>query len=120
MAKVMIIEDDQTSIRLLRILLEEVYGYALVFARTGADALTQAPTNNPDLFLVDYRLSDTDGITLIRKLRGMPEFATTPIIMASGMDVEEQALAAGASRFLIKPYEPSALATLFQELMKPA
>ncbi|MBK8020354.1 MAG: response regulator [Chloroflexi bacterium] len=117
MAKVLIVEDDQTSIRLLRILLEEVYGYALEFSRTGTDALTLAAANPPDLFLVDYRLNDIDGITLIRKLRAMDQFKETPIVMASGMDVEDRALAAGANRFLIKPYEPSALPTLFKELM---
>lgn len=118
MAKVMIIEDDLTSIKLLRILLEEVYGYSLQFSRTGADALAQATANPPDLFLVDYRLIDTDGISLIRKLRAMEQFAKTPIIMASGMDVEDEAIAAGCTRFLIKPYEPNALPTLFTELIK--
>lgn len=118
MAKVLIVEDDQTSIKLLRILLEEVYGYSLQFARTGTDALTLAAATPPDLFLVDYRLVDTDGISLIRKLRAMQQFSKTPIIMASGMDVEDQAIAAGASRFLIKPYEPNALPTLFKELIK--
>ncbi len=49
MAKVLIVEDDQTSIRLLRILLEEVYGYSLEFSRTGTDALTLAAANPPDL-----------------------------------------------------------------------
>ena len=117
MAKVMIIEDDQTTIRMLRILLEDVYGHNLQFSRTGADALTQAEANPPDLFLVDYRLLDTDGITLIRRIRTLPRFATTPIIMASGMDVEDQAIAAGATRFLIKPYEPDMLPTLLNELI---
>ncbi len=117
MAKVMIIEDDKTTIRLLRILLEDVYGHSLQFSSTGADALAQAEANPPDLFFVDYRLVDTDGITLIRRIRAMPRFATTPIIMASGMDVEDQAIAAGATRFLIKPYEPDMLPTLLNELI---
>lgn len=117
MAKVLIVEDDQTSIRLLRILIHDVYGYDVEFSRTGQDAVTMAENNPPDLFLVDYRLVDTDGITLIKKLRALPQFATTPIIMASGMDVEDQAIAAGANRFLIKPYEPNMLPTLFKELI---
>ncbi len=117
MAKVMIIEDDQTTIRLLRILLQDVYGYDLQFSRTGADAIPMAEATPPDLFLVDYRLVDTDGITLIKKIRALPQFAKTPIIMASGMDVEDQAIAAGANRFLIKPYEPNMLPTLFKELI---
>ncbi len=119
MAKVMIVEDDQTSIKLLGILLGEVYGYDLQFARTGADALTGAELNPPDLFLVDYHLLDGDGISLIKKLRANEKFTVTPIIMASGMDVEDQAIAAGATKFLIKPYEPNALPTLFKELIKP-
>jgi CheY-like chemotaxis protein len=54
---------------------------------------------------------------VVKLLRSQPEYANLPIVMASGLDVSEQALAAGASRFLIKPYEPNELPRLLNELI---
>ena len=68
------------------------------------------------MFLIDYHLLDMDGIELITQLRADPEFAQTPIVMASGMDVSHEALAAGANAFLTKPYEPDDLSDLFKQL----
>jgi CheY-like chemotaxis protein len=54
---------------------------------------------------------------LITTLRANPDFARTPIVMASGMNVEVEAKKAGASAFLIKPFEPNNLAPLFTDLI---
>lgn len=116
MAKIMIVEDDPTSVKLLRILLEEVHGHEVAIARRGSEVLALALQTPPDVFLVDYHLMDMDGVTLIKSLRATPAFAKTPIVMASGLDVEQEALAAGANSFLTKPYEPDDLAQLFLTL----
>ncbi|MEP7293973.1 MAG: response regulator [Chloroflexota bacterium] len=119
MARIMIVEDDLTSIKLLKILLEEVHGFQISVARRGADVIALADQNKPDVFLIDYHLIDMDGIELIRSLRGMERFAKTPIVMASGMDVSHDALEAGANNFLTKPYEPDDLSNLFKSLTQP-
>lgn len=116
MTRIMIVEDDVTSVKLLRILLEEVHGFAVSFARRGSEVQGLAEKDKPDVFLIDYHLIDTDGVELIRSLRKSEQFAKTPIVMASGMDVEKEALAAGANKFLTKPYDPGALAELFTSL----
>lgn len=112
----MIVEDDATSVKLLKILLEEVDGFEVSVARKGADVLPLAEQNKPDVFLIDYHLLDMNGIDLIKTLRGTAQFAKTPIVMASGLDVETEALGAGANKFLVKPYEPEDLSRLFNEL----
>lgn len=116
MSKILIVEDDQTSVKLLRILLEEVHGFKVAVARTGSEVMDLAHREQPDVFLIDYHLVDMDGIELIRSLRGGSEFAQTPIVMASGLDVSRDALAAGANAFLTKPYEPDELSELFKQL----
>lgn len=116
MPRILIVEDDQTSVKLLKILLEEVHGFAVSIARHGADVVPMASETKPDVFLIDYHLSDMDGLTLIGTLRGSPDFDKIPIVMASGLDVETEALKAGASAFLVKPYEPDELANLFKTL----
>ncbi|MBZ0301784.1 MAG: response regulator [Anaerolineae bacterium] len=116
MSKVMIVDDDRTTVKLLQTLLE-LDGFVVQAAGRGADVMPQAEVFQPDIFLMDYHLADTDGVDIIRTLRASEQFATTPIIMTSGLDVEEEALSAGASAFLVKPFEPEDLPGLFNRLI---
>lgn len=120
MSKILIVEDDQTSVKLLKILLEEVHGYQVSVARRGSEVIQLASQENPDVFLIDYHLADMDGLELVRSLRSNPTFEKTPIVMASGLDVEIEATKAGANSFLVKPYEPDELANLFKTLTTPS
>lgn len=116
MLKVMIVDDDRTTVKLLQTLLE-LDGFEVIVAPRGADVLPLAQQTHPDIFLVDYHLSDMDGVDAIRSLRMETAFANTPIVMASGLDVQDEALAAGANTFLLKPFEPADLPTLFNNLL---
>jgi two-component system chemotaxis response regulator CheY len=71
----------------------------------------------PDIFLMDYHLADMDGVDVIRQLRQTETFAKTPIVMTSGLDVEDEAREAGANTFLVKPFEPGDLPGLFNSLI---
>ena len=116
MPKVMIVDDDPTTTKLLQTLLE-LDGFDVVVAPRGYVAIDLAPKTNPDAFLVDYNLQDMEGVELIIRLRANAQFANAPIIMASGLDREEVALEAGANAFLIKPFEPNLLAEMFYDLL---
>ena len=112
----MIVDDDRTTVKLLQTLLE-MDGFVVVNAPRGHTAYAMAHDAKPDLFLVDYHLADMEGVDLIVRLRADPVFASTPIVMASGLNVEGAALKAGANTFLAKPFEPSKLADLFYSLI---
>jgi two-component system sensor histidine kinase/response regulator len=116
LSKVMIVDDDRTTVKLLQTLLE-LDGFEIQVVGRGADVLPAAQTFMPELFLMDYHLADADGVEIIRALRETEQFASTPIIMTSGLDVEEEALEAGASTFLLKPFEPEELPGLFNRLI---
>lgn len=116
MARVMLVDDDPTTVRLLQTLLE-LDGFEISVAGRGADVLALAEQAKPELFMIDYHLSDVDGVEVIRDLRQNSEFAQTPIVMTSGLDVEDEALEAGASTFLVKPFEPDELPALFNSLI---
>ncbi len=116
MPKVMIVDDDRTTVKLLQTLLE-LDGFEVVIAPRGGDVLPMAQQTYPDLFMIDYHLTDMDGVDAIRLLREQEAFAYTPIIMASGLDVQDEALEAGATTFLLKPFEPADLPTLFNNLL---
>lgn len=116
MSRVMIVDDDRTTVKLLQTLLE-LDGFEVQVVGRGADVLPQAESFKPEVFLMDYHLADTDGVEIIRDLRASDQFASTPIIMTSGLDVEEEALSAGATTFLVKPFEPEELPALFNRLI---
>jgi DNA-binding response OmpR family regulator len=114
--KVLIVDDDPTTVKLLRTLLE-LDGFDVEVAARGHMAFEKAQETSPDVFLIDYQLQDMEGVELITHLRAAAQFAQAPIVMASGLDREDEALKAGADAFLIKPFEPNLLAELFYNLL---
>ncbi len=116
MPKIMIVDDDRTTVKLLKTLLE-MDGFEVESASRGQDVITSVPDNPPDIFLVDFHLIDMTGLELITTLRAMEAFKTTPIVVASGMDKENEALEVGANRFLGKPFDPNVLSAIFTELL---
>jgi DNA-binding response OmpR family regulator len=116
MPKVMIVDDDRTTSGLLQTLLE-LDGYDVIISPNLNNALNKAVEANPDAFLVDFYLSDQNGTSFVRELRATDRFNDVPVIMTSGLDHEEDALAAGANTFLIKPFEPSELIALLRDML---
>lgn len=116
MPKVLVVDDDRNTVKLLQTLLE-LDGFDVAIAPRGADVIPTAEQTNPDIFLMDYHLADMDGVDIVRELRVHPTFSATPIIMTSGLDVADEVLEAGANKFIIKPFEPSELPILFNSLL---
>lgn len=116
MPKILIVDDDRTTVKLLQTLLE-MDGFEVLMAARGQAAIELARENRPDIILVDYHLADMEGSELVTQFRSDTAFAELPIVMASGLDMADAALKAGANEFLIKPFEPSKLAALFYGLL---
>lgn len=112
----MIVDDDRTTVRLLQTLLE-LDGFEISVSARGGDVLTLAEKFNPDLFFMDYHLADIDGVEVLRDLRASVEYQNIPIVMTSGLNVEDEVMKAGANAFLIKPFEPDELPGLFNRLI---
>jgi len=112
----MIVDNDHATGSLLQTLLE-LDGFTVMTVQRGLQALERARTTPPDVFLLDFKLDDMDGTDLARQLRATAQFARTPIVIASGMNIETEAKAAGANMFLGKPFEPSQLASILNQLI---
>lgn len=115
MSKVMIVDDDRTTVSLLQTLLE-LDGFEVVIVSMGKDVIPTAEADPPDIILMDYHLTDTEGVRVLRKIRQHESLSNMPVVMASGMDVTDEVMAAGANEFLVKPFEPSALPEIFNRL----
>jgi two-component system, OmpR family, response regulator MtrA len=100
----LIVEDDPSLRELIRLGLE-TDGFHVVTAADGPSALLTFATERPDLVLLDVMLPGLDGIAVCRELRRV---STVPIIMltarASTSDVVE-GLEAGADDYVTKPFE---------------
>lgn len=116
MPKVMIVDDDRTTVTLLQTLLE-LDGFEVSIVSRGMDAIPKAEQVKPDVMMIDYHLTDTEGVEVIKDIRKHADLSAMPIVMASGLDVSEEAMAAGANEFIVKPFEPSDLPDLFNRLI---
>ncbi|MDW8171633.1 MAG: response regulator [Anaerolineae bacterium] len=114
---VMIVDDDRSTTSLLKTLLE-LDGFEVSVVARGADALPMAEKKPPCAIVLDYHLSDMRGTQIIRAFRGHAGLAHTPIIVSSGMDVSDEVMAAGATAFLGKPYDPADLSSLLNRLIQ--
>ncbi len=116
MAKVLIVDDDAVTVRLLSTLLE-MDGFDVVTAGRGQDVLPRVHAELPDAIMIDFHLADMDGVEVIRQIRKDPKLHTLPIIMASGLDVQLEAIREGESLYLAKPLDTGELPRLFNKLI---
>jgi len=114
--KIMIVDDDKLTVSLLTTLLE-FDNFQVVSVADGGSAMQRAKAEKPDAFLVDFHLSDGPGTDFIRHLRADSEFAATPVVMASGLNREDEAFEAGANHFMIKPFDPGDLVDIITDLL---
>jgi DNA-binding response OmpR family regulator len=113
--KIMIVDDDRTTTSLMQMLLE-LDGFEVTVVSRGVDVIPTAEKVMPALILTDYHLTDMHGDEIVRSIRAHATLGNIPIVVASGMDVSEEVLAAGANEFIVKPFEPDALPGLFNKL----
>ncbi len=116
MAKVLLVDDDKTTVMLLKTLLE-LDGFEIETVGNGGAVMSMLDSFQPDVVLMDYHLSDMHGVEVLREIRAHTVHATLPVVVASGMDVSDEVLAAGANKFLIKPFEPDELPGIFNSFM---
>ena len=89
----------------------------VVATATGADALAVVREHLPDVVLLDIRMPDVDGLTVLQQLRALS--APPVVAMLTTFDTDEYVLTAlnsGAAGFLLKDTEPSQLAQLVRTL----
>lgn len=101
-----LIVDDDKSLRMLLTLAMEKEGYRVAQARDGAQCLADYITLSPDLILMDAMMPGMDGFTCCTQLQALPMGNQTPVLMITVLDDQEsvdQAFAAGATDYITKP-----------------
>lgn len=90
-----------------------------VSAVTGAEALEHLKTLTPELIILDLALPGIDGWEVLKSVRSTPRLDAVPVIVitAHGPGVEHQVMELGANAYLDKPFLPSALREIVDNLL---
>jgi two-component system KDP operon response regulator KdpE len=103
MTKVLVVDDDPSLLKVLRIGLT-ARGDDVLVAHSGAEAINQVALAAPDLVILDPGLPDLDGLEVCRRVRA---FSDVPIVVLSAYGDEHrkvEALDSGADDFVTKPF----------------
>lgn len=113
--------DDSPSMRKMVSFTLTGAGHQVVEAVDGVDAYEKALAQSFDLVLTDQNMPRLDGLGLTRKLRDHPKFKTIPILVLTteSSDLMKQAgRAAGATGWLVKPFDPARLLDVINKVIK--
>jgi adenylate cyclase len=108
---ILIIEDEE-DIRDFAARVLELEGYRVFQAVNGGEGLRVIRENPVSLVLLDLRLPDCDGWTLLEELKTDPQISMVPVVMftaSAGVSRRSQAMAIGAVEYLVKPLSAARL-----------
>jgi CheY-like chemotaxis protein len=111
--KVMLVDDDDDVRLIAQMALRDVGGWPTLAVASGRLAITLAPTERPDVILLDVMMPDLDGPSALRQMQRDPATADIPVIFmtAKARPSEiERLVAAGAAGVITKPFDPMTLA----------
>jgi two-component system chemotaxis response regulator CheY len=113
--------DDSPSMRKMVSFTLTGAGHQVVEAVDGQDALEKMQQQHVDVVLTDQNMPRLDGLGLIRKMRADAKYKDTPILMLTTESSElmkEAGKTAGATGWLVKPFDPARLLEVIQKVIK--
>ena len=107
-SKIMIIDDEQLVIKVVRRFLQSEGYENFVTLTQSTGAVERMEQEQPDVVLLDVMMPEVSGLDILRERRRIPSLQLTPFIILSGsqdLEVKQEALEHGATDFLGKPVE---------------
>jgi DNA-binding response OmpR family regulator len=121
MARLLFLDDDNLTLQLMGKIATRI-GHEAITCDSVQDARRALQEHHPDILLIDLSLKEMSGLSFIRELREIPEFTRTPMVVVSAgstLQDESDALAAGASGYILKPVGPDALLGIIKKYTQP-
>lgn len=118
--KILVVDDQQTMRRILRSLLSQVGFTDVHEAADGSAALTMLKAGGFQLIVSDWNMAPMTGIELLRHVRADPGLQALPFIMVTAESKAENimlARQAGASTYIVKPFNAATLREKIQAVM---
>jgi len=119
MASILAVDDSPSMRQMVSYTLESA-GYDVVMANDGVEALKIAETTDVNLVLTDVNMPNMDGITLVKELRKLAAYKYKPILVLtteSSTDKKMQGKAAGATGWIVKPFDPAQLINTLRRVL---
>lgn len=119
MGRIILIVEDYVDTRVFMKIMLESYGYNVVEAGNGVEALEQIEETSPDLVLMDLSMPMMDGLTATKTFRTIEQGGHLPIIAvtALGRRVYQTAIDAGCDDLLEKPIDFDSLETVLHHYL---
>ncbi len=119
---ILVVDDSPTVVKFVSFSLKNS-GYTVLTACDGMDAIEKISSVKEDISLIitDLNMPNLDGYSLIHTLRQSDRYASTPIIILSseeGDDDRDRGMEVGASSYLVKPFKSSLLLTEVSKYLK--
>lgn len=112
--------DNEPDLQIiLKVALEDLGGYDLLFCHSGEEALLKAPQFLPDLFLLDVMMPGLSGVETLRELWRIPRLKNIPVVFMTGkveISEIEILLSHGALDVITKPFNPVTLADQLNQI----
>ncbi len=115
-----LITDDDTNYRANVLELVELWGYNVVSAANGEEALAQIEQQRPDLILCDLDMPVMDGLEVLKCVKGNPATASIPFVLVTGRtddETKKRAIALLVDAYITKPMNIDALQRLVADLL---
>ena len=120
MATTVLLCDDEEVLRALVRATLDGDGYSILEARDGDESMELARSARPDLIVLDMMMPGRSGLDVLEELRKDPELEDTPVVMLTARARQsdcDAAVAAGADRYLAKPFSPLELISVVEDLL---
>lgn len=120
MAKILTVDDSASMRAMVTFTLSE-QGHDVAEAENGQEGLDKAKADVYDLVISDVNMPVMDGITFISHLRQEADYRFTPILMLtteSGQDKKMEGKKAGATGWIVKPFDPQKLVAVVNKVLK--
>ncbi len=118
--RIMVVDDDKVLLKNAAVLLGVNYSVSLYSGgREALEALSDKAL--PDLILLDVRMPDIDGYSVIIEIKSMPKCRNIPVVFVTGMSDEEDELRGfqlGAADYIKKPFSQKILLARISNLLK--
>lgn len=121
MRKILHVEDDVSLQRLVRVVLEQVGGYAVKTVADGSRALDAAREMAPHLVLLDLDLPGMNGLSILRAMRSTEALRDVPVVfLTAAVDagLAEERHTLGVSEVLMKPFRPRMLVQAIERALE--
>jgi DNA-binding NtrC family response regulator len=119
MAKILVIDDEQGIRNLLDTLLRRK-GYDVVLADSGRKGLELFRREHPDAVVLDLKMPEMDGITVLAQIRNADQKLPVVILTGAGTpEMERHVYALGVSEFIEKEFSMHRLGDALKRLLKP-